>query len=431
MSFEVNFDWPAERACGDRDVAAVRLRANDQIMTQLFDPEEGRVRDHFRTSAVKLAFWFGENWWRLRYEPITDERAPPIDWRLRHEMNSGSGGSVWPALMIYGVGSRVIVSPSVGRQAGVDSIRYLADRPVSVAAEAYEIGVDALFRAVLDSCAHHQDARALGALIERLRIERDDEGVAAWRRLEACLGFDPEQAPDQVINRLIALEDAVGEATIEEAAVAVQGIEAPIALERALDASRASHVVVDFAAMRDSDGLDLHHIAPWHAGQLAAEHLRRVLNLPEVVSWRDLGDMLATRSDQLAMAPATAYGMAYSTKIGDAADRAKLGLRFRPQADRRFEIGCFIGDDIWSRGHGVGIVAKSKTDRQKFQRAFAQSLFCPMGPLSEIVNLARPTEVQMDRAGRRFGVRPSVVKAMLTNRGYLPRETLADQLEAA
>jgi hypothetical protein len=94
-------------------------------------------------------------------------------------------------------------------------------------------------------------------------------------------------------------------------------------------------------------------------------------------------------------------------------------------------LGCFIGDDIWTQGRGVGMVTRSKTDRQKFQRAFSQSLFLPIGPLSNIVDLERPTDSQMDRAGRRFGVRPSVVRAMLTNRGYLPRETLAEQLEAA
>ena len=89
------------------------------------------------------------------------------------------------------------------------------------------------------------------------------------------------------------------------------------------------------------------------------------------------------------------------------------------------------GEEGWTRGGGFGGLSRTKTDRQKLQRAFAQALLCPMPALRRIVDLDRPTEAQILSAARRFDVRPNVIMTILINRGYLPRETTADMLEAA
>ena len=311
MNFDFALMWPDSSRLGARDVASVEISAFGKLLTSLFDAQENVVRNGFRTSSVKLAFWFADNWWRLRHEPIGDPHYLPLDWRLSHEMNSGAGGSVWPALMIYGVGSRVIVAPSVGSESGFGSIRFLADRPVSVPAEDYERGVDSLLEQVVSNCAGHIDARALSASIERLFAERSDIELAAWRRLEACLGFNPDQSADGVIERLIAFEAEVGSEAIEEAAVAVPGSESPAALSKVLEASRVSDVVVDLADVRQiaRNAPSPYGIAPWQAGEAAADYLRQVLSLPDVVHWRDLGDLLGTRWKHLKEATATARGL--------------------------------------------------------------------------------------------------------------------------
>jgi hypothetical protein len=94
-------------------------------------------------------------------------------------------------------------------------------------------------------------------------------------------------------------------------------------------------------------------------------------------------------------------------------------------------LARFIGDAVWTSDAEFGVVSRAKTDRQKFQRAFAQSLLCPFSELAHHVDLEGPTEAQMDSAARYFHVNARVVRTLLVNKGVLPRETLEEQLEAA
>lgn len=432
MPLEIHLDWPAPPESADAHIADIRLSVRGQVLTCLFDEEQDRSRTSFRASTVSLAFWFADNWWRLRWEPIGNPRFLTPDWRLRHELNSGSSGGVWPPLMIYGVGQRVIISPNLGDQGAVGPIRYLQQRPQTLTGDEYEQGVDSFFRAVLARSALHDDAQALLTLIEQLGREREDIELAAWRRLEACLGYDPDTAPEGVVDGMVAFEEEIGEAAVEEAAIAEPGPDAPQTLHAVLAATRRSNLVVDFSpvrqAMAQGPALDL---VPWQAAEDAALHLREVLNLGEIVSGLDLGDMLRTRWQDLKEATATARNLPYSAKAEEHAQQRRLALAMGPQMDRRFELARMIGDEVFTGGRGLGVVSRARTDRQKFQRAFAQTLLCPIFELRRIVDLERPTPEQIDQAAKRFGVRNSVIITILMNRGYLPRETVSDWLEAA
>jgi Zn-dependent peptidase ImmA (M78 family) len=85
---------------------------------------------------------------------------------------------------------------------------------------------------------------------------------------------------------------------------------------------------------------------------------------------------------------------------------------------------------VWSGPDTFGIVSHAKTDRQKFQRAFAQSLLCPFEDLRYRVDLSGPQDDQIEAAARYYHVHRNVVRTLLVNKGFLPRETLAEQLEA-
>jgi hypothetical protein len=109
----------------------------------------------------------------------------------------------------------------------------------------------------------------------------------------------------------------------------------------------------------------------------------------------------------------------------------QIALQTRSAHDRRFELARVLGDSVWSSRAKFGIISRGKTDRQKFQRAFAQSLLCPFEDLGNYVDLAGPTDDQIEKAARRYHVHRSVVRTLLVNKGFLPRETLGEQLEAA
>ncbi len=407
------------------------MSVGERVFTRLFDEHEGRGRDYFRASAMTVGFWVADNFWRLRWEPIDDPQYPSTEWRLRHELSAASGDTILPPFMIYGLGPRVMVAPVVGRDAEEGAIRYLQDRPLTMAGADFGEGVNSLFEAVLRHADAHPDSAALRTLVDQLDRERGDQESAGWRRLEACLGYDPDQAPAEVVEAMLGFEDRIGEAAIDEAALANPGQGAAQALGLALEAVDASEIVVDFAAIRDEiDPASLPGQTPWQAAEDAANALRATLNLGKTVRWTDLGDILSVRWELLKEATATARHLPFSATSGGEGSRSRLALAMKPLNDRRFEVARMIGDEVWTGGQGLGVISRSRTDRQKFQRSFAQALLCPMEALREIVDVTRPTREQVVRAAGRFGVRDTVIVTILRNRGYLPRETMADWLEA-
>ena len=73
----------------------------------------------------------------------------------------------------------------------------------------------------------------------------------------------------------------------------------------------------------------------------------------------------------------------------------------------------------------MGPLAASKTARQKFQRAFAQSLLCPYDDLVAYIGTTDPTEGDVAAAARNFHVSERVVRTVLVNKHIWDRGRLS------
>lgn len=427
--FKFSAVWPK----GSDDVAEISLHVGDRVISRIADTEKRTVRDYFRASSTSLALWLADNWWRLRWETISDFRFPSVDWRLRHELNSASGGALWPPVMLFSVGDRIAFAPSVGKNIVGGPQSYFDFKVGMVAASEYELELDRLFEAVIGNCAKTVDGKALKALLEQITAERQDPELAAWRRLEACLGFDPDTAPEDVIDALIELDDVAGEDGVEEAAHAQPGATSAHVLTQAIDATRESGVEVDLSLAdclkRDWNLPD--YASPWQMAEAAATELRSIIGVPRGLLRHEVfEDILKARWDDLKSATATARKLPYGART-TGETRSRIALQTLKSYDRRFELARQFGDAIWQKDTGFGIVSRSKTDRQKFQRAFANSLLCPFDDLQRVLDVNNPTPEDMRAAARKFGVNPSVVRSQLVYKGYLPFENSNEEAEAA
>src|SRR5208283_2058292 len=122
------------------------------------------------------------------------------------------------------------------------------------------------------------------------------------------------------------------------------------------------------------------------------------------------------------------YGLRLKSK-----DRRRdiIALLSRWPHDRRFELTRALGDKIWARTEVVGPLAKSKTTRQKFQRAFAQSFLCPFDDLMAYMHTDVPTEEDVSAAARHFHVAERVIQTILVNKHVIKQEDFAQMIEAA
>lgn len=430
--FEINVQWALAPDRDQRDVAAIRISAGSAILTRLLDLDRREERDTIRASAVSLAFWLGDNWWRLRHESSPNSGPPSVNWRLRHEMTSAAGGSLWPPVMIHSTGDRILLAPVFGRSVEKGALRYLFDDLQVVSAEAFEKGIDCFFDQVIGTCAMAADGAALTALIMDLNGERRDPDMAAWRRLEARLGYDPDTIPASIMKTFGRLEASVGGDALEEAAAAAPGSESGEVLSRAVEAVKSSQIAVDFKIANDISRSPLRDAAspPWRLGRDAAYRVRQAANLRDgPVRQHDFADLFRTSKEELTK-PGTARHLPYAVRSQAKGSRQKIALKSANVRDRRFELSCLLGDQVWAHSD-FGISSSAKTDRQKFQRAFAQELLAPYADVRRLIDESDPTPRQIETAATHFHVHPNVVRRRLIIEGVLPEETLEERLEAA
>jgi Zn-dependent peptidase ImmA (M78 family) len=427
-SFKFSSAWPK----GSGDVAEISLRVGDSVISRIADTEKGTVRDFFRASSTALAFWFSDNWWRLRWETMSDSRLPSVDWRLRHELNSASGGALWPPAMVFSVGDRIAFAPSIGKRTVAGPQSYFQFKIGMVAADEYENELDSFFKAVLERCATTEDGKALSILLNQIATERHDPELAGWRRLEACLGFDPDAAPEEVIEALVGLEDVAGENGVEEAAHAQPGVHAAQSLSLAIEAARESKVEIDLSLVNSlkRDWNLPNGASPWEMAEAAAAELRSIIGVQRgLLNHNVFADIFKARWNDLKSSTATARKLPYGTRMGDE-KKSLVALQTLKTYDRRFELARQFGDAVWQKDINFGIVSRAKSDRQKFQRAFAHSLLCPFEDIQRVMDVNDPTPEAMQIAARRFGVHPSVVRNQLVYKGYLPFENAHEEAEA-
>jgi hypothetical protein len=192
--------------------------------------------------------------------------------------------------------------------------------------------------------------------------------------------------------------------------------------------------VVSFELSNEAnlDDADIPHASPWRLAEEAAARVRQAIGMARgPILGKLLAEMLRVRWDTLKSATATARGLPYAARLRGKADLERIATQTERPRDRRFELSRMLGDAIWTRNASFGVISRAKTDRQKFQRAFAQSLLCPFDELRNHIDFDEPQASHIDDAARYFHVHTNVVRNLLVYKGILPRETLDDALEAA
>ena len=78
---------------------SLRIRLGDSVLTRLVRRGGNAPDDWLEAPPVPLAFWFIDNWWRIRWEP-TPHGDLNAEWRLAHHLSSVGAGYHWPNVSI-------------------------------------------------------------------------------------------------------------------------------------------------------------------------------------------------------------------------------------------------------------------------------------------------------------------------------------------
>ena len=428
--FEINFSPLSRDHAGEIErvaLADVTILVNGIAATELEDHFAKTVRQSARLSVYRMALWFASNWWRLRWEP----EARTSDWGMSHRLGAAGGGYVWPDLAFAGEGGWIHLVSKPTRVFPFQPIRYLRDFELFVGAELFEKGIDRFIEAVIGRLTSVNTlASELQAIWNEVLQERRDPSQAHWRKLEAMLGFDPDGAPNALMEELQSAMLRQGTSAVEEIAVASKD-HAASDLKTLLGlADRASpplrvanlrELIADIGrAIKPSQ-------LPWQNATEAARIARGVWAIEAgPVDNELLSDLFSFPKEWIDFREVPPnVPMPAGFRIPAKPEEVQMVFRRRHPTSRRFELARVVGDHLIARTEDKLLpITDSKTERQKFQRAFAQELLCPFTELREFLSSSEPDDDEIEEAAAYFEVSPLMIRTMLVNKGKLDREAL-------
>lgn len=433
-ALKIECEWWG-RANGEDDISqvsrgAIGISVGDQWLTRLEDSWGNTVRNRLHASAHTLAGWLAGNWWRLRWEPETPSSRSDVDWRMSHSIASAGDGYCWPSILFASDGDTLAVASRATRGRVLGPVRYLNEVNTRITGKAFESGIDAFLTLVLSRLYEEGHRKSeLAELWAEVMRERGHSKLAQWRRLEAICGFDPGEAPEEVIEMLVADKAGLGGKALEE-----------VAAEGRHSTSEVLNVILELAnskATATAGGFrgkmpELVAKPKYEAGSRPWQRAAKLARLArqdwgfsnEPVTNEKLADLLETKA---AVFDEVEKGLAPMPLLLRGANRGKVDLylnRAHPTS-RRFAASRLLGDHLfYSNGGRLSPATSAKTARQQFQRAFAQEFLCPFGALREKIQTTQPDEDDIVEAAAHFNVSTRVIEATLVNKGELDREAL-------
>ena len=342
---------------------------------------------------------------------------------MSHELTAAGYGFIWPQLVFASDGESIRVICRQSPALSNEPVRYLSEFDVAVPAREFESEVDSFMDLVLRRLDTLGETE-LHLLWREILAERADRGQSAGRKMEARLGYGPDEAPRDLLERLLNLARGAGVDATDEIAPVCAGSDPVGALRNVIDlASRPGiqgKVSIPTPA-RVPNGT----VPPWQRARQLAAATRRSLGLGgEPLDDKSLSELLQISPDDLTSKPWASAPMGLAVRTGDDRD-LKLLFHKRNRPARRFEAARFIADYLSAEGSDRWLpITDAATARQKMQRAFAAEFLCPIDTLHSYLGDEFLPEAFED-AAEHFGISEMAIKSHLANNHLIPR-TLVD-----
>lgn len=421
---QINAKWMAATS-GEPEIVAtaamIDMHVDDISLTRNQDIWAETVRDNVFVSAYPLAMWFAASWWRLNHEPVPAQQ-PGHDWRMAHELGAANHGFVWPRVIFIPDGEAIHVWAGASMTPD-QSVQYLQtlDVPKLIPLIGFQQSVQRFVESVLARLeAKELVGTNLANLWAILQEDLADPEAVRRRKLEAELGFDPEECPEDMLSAALQWESQVGKTALSELAPAISSSGENPDLAVLGQLANANGIVgTPVVSPGSIDHLD--HGVPWERAVHEARALRQLVgNVGDPISSQDLHNLLGLNSAAVDNWSVPQGRSSVAVAIPTDGNRLKFVSRKRNPIGRRFELARFLAEYLrpstdesrWLASTDLG------TSRQKYQRAFAAEFLCPLNALLSFMN-GDFSSYAVEEAAYKFEVSEQVVTNLLLNNGYI------------
>ena len=285
---EIKCNWiqnPTENHPESNTQAEISISLKETCVTTFLEQSTRKIGDSPRLSAYHMAQWLAANWWRLRWEP---QRQNDTDWNMSHNIAAAGGGYLWPNLVFSSDGETILTQSHATPERNREPIAYLKDHICSIDCTDFEQEVENFVKSTIRRMSlTTKEETNLTELWSEVERERQDPELREIRKLEAYLGYDPGEAPEELVEKLMNARERYGTQAVHEMAAASRNLAAQRLEELNTDLQLSNNIVrmVDCRTIIEQLQTPSSQIAPpWRRAADAARAAREVWNLPSGLS---------------------------------------------------------------------------------------------------------------------------------------------------
>ena len=409
----------------------LEIKAGGQLLTAAIrvEGDERHWDSGPYASGYHLAEWLIWNWWRLRWEPRFPSSAPSYDWNMSHCMPAIGEGYFWPDITISSDGFQCDLTSERSNPSDSPFSHYIGAPAVTIPATDFESAVDRFARVILEQLRSNGIRNTnLQTLWDDLESERTDPDVARFRRIEALLGFDPDEVGEERIVQWLKDKDLLGENALEE--LAATTIHHMVSAQQIFDTTKSLgfDVNVDDAfRLGRFIPMEWGQRAAWNIGVTVANAVRQQTGLPDQpIDDQKLAELAGISATSLTSEQST---NSLSWVLRQSSNHCQAVFRSPWKTNRRFDLARLIGDRLFSQSdftvdEPLAPATRSYSYRQKAQRAFAAEFLSPWEPVKMMLNNDYSQENQ-EHVADYYAVSQMAINTQVANHVGIGRERLA------
>lgn len=401
---------------------------DDEPITRFVDHRLTAYRDSIDLPLYPLAEWIVINWWFLLAEVCTPGKQEEFNYLRRHALRSAAEGYALPALLIQPLGevhqlswSRLFLEHS--------QVEFIAEGTAVVQRSELKAELSSFVEAVIERLSgcglQHTVLQEEWAAIKGLDTDEQEFAFAA-----GLLGVHPFEMPEDVAQELIVFSQTIDRNAFVDFLSAAHPETFGHEIARLKDSiGRLEHETQDLPEVvkrrRDFRPQITNRYRPWEVGYEAAQALRAHLDLSDrpLVGLQGLAYSLGVTIDDFksSIISDTPVSMIDALSIRKENKSPAFASAHQFDESLTFAMSRCLYDYFFSTDKTI-LVTRSRSERQRCNRAFAAEFLLPATALRERIQNGSITTDEIDDLAREWQLSSYVVRHQIENHDIAPIE---------
>jgi len=272
----------------------------------------------------------------------------------------------------------------------------------------------------IDECNNKYFDSNISLLWNFVQDERKDKEATIFKIIEAKLGFNIDEWPEEEINKIIEKAKYFGEKSTQELSVLLYK---ESIVEKEIDGLKNHNIGTDIFIenlyeMRKYAKQNENKFLPWEYGYALAHEFRRSYGIESVLSTEQMCKIIGTSKEKLYIN--SQKNSDFALGVSFSRNQYSVILNKKYSTAIRFMTARMLCDAIIAEADDNVLPAtSSKTARQKIQRAFATELLCPIDLIEDRLDNNYTNEDMWSYIAEEFEVTTLLVKSQLANHSLI------------